>query len=244
MTHYDLAGLLPRLDWNPVGFGQVGTGPWNHLAVPKILANIEFSSSYRITTSYVHRFYSIGCSFTSCIPIYDLNDIRWLAVKSGHIPSEIHGFSIVTQWILVRSQIWQQVVKERLKLHNVDTDHVMEQSELKYLIGAKIVNLKCRVFGRKTGQFPTVWYFCVVRPIVTVPFRVERNPFPTLIEGAFLYPSSITKGPKFPIQFRVQFQPGTRLLKWVLPHENPNNCDWASFTTKNPAFQPHNFRSN
>jgi hypothetical protein len=34
-----------------------------------------------------------------------------------------------------------------LKLHNLRTDHVTIQSELTYLIGAKIVDLKCRVFG-------------------------------------------------------------------------------------------------
>ena len=38
-------------------------------------------------------------------------------------------------------------MKEGLKLHNLHTDHVTIRSELRYLIGAKIVDLKCRVFG-------------------------------------------------------------------------------------------------
>jgi len=70
-------------------------------------------------------------------------------------------------------------VKEQLKLHNLRTDHVTIRSELKYLIGAKIVDLKCRVFGGKTGPFPTVWVFGVVRPIAMVRFRVEPDPEPT-----------------------------------------------------------------
>ena len=70
-------------------------------------------------------------------------------------------------------------MKERLKLHNLRTDHVMIQSELKYLIGAKIVNLKCRVFGGKTGPMATVRVFGVVRPIATVRFRVELYAEPT-----------------------------------------------------------------
>jgi len=70
-------------------------------------------------------------------------------------------------------------VKERLKLHNLRTDHVMIRSELKYLIGAKIVNLKCRVFGGKTGPMATVRVFGVVRPVATVRFRVEPYPEPT-----------------------------------------------------------------
>jgi len=54
----------------------------------------------------------------------------------------------------------------------------MIRSELKYLIGAKIVDLKCRVVGGKTGPFPMVWVFRVVRPVATVQFQVE--PYPEL----------------------------------------------------------------
>jgi hypothetical protein len=43
-------------------------------------------------------------------------------------------------------------VKEGLKLHNLRTDHVTIRLELRYLIGAKIVNLKCRVFGENPVQ--------------------------------------------------------------------------------------------
>jgi hypothetical protein len=72
-----------------------------------------------------------------------------------------------------------QEVKEGLKLDNLRTDHVMIRSELKYLIGAKIVDLQCRGFGGKSAPFPTVRVFRVVRPVATVRFRVEPNPEPT-----------------------------------------------------------------
>jgi hypothetical protein len=72
-----------------------------------------------------------------------------------------------------------QEVKEGLKLDNLCTDHVMIRSELKYLIGAKMVDLKCRVFGGKTAPFPTVRVFRVERPIATVRFLVEPKPEPT-----------------------------------------------------------------
>ena len=40
------------------------------------------------------------------------------------------------------------------------------------------MNLKRRVFGGKTGPFPMVGVFCVVRPVATVRFRVEPYPEP------------------------------------------------------------------
>jgi len=52
-----------------------------------------------------------------------------------------------------------QEVKERLELHNLRTDHVMIRSQLRYLIGAKVVRLKRRVFGGKTGPMATVRVF-------------------------------------------------------------------------------------
>jgi hypothetical protein len=50
-------------------------------------------------------------------------------------------------------------VTERQELHNLRTDHVMIRSQLKYLIAAKVVRLKCRVFGGKTGPMATVRVF-------------------------------------------------------------------------------------
>jgi len=46
-----------------------------------------------------------------------------------------------------------------LKPHNLRTDRVMIRSDLKYLIRGKVVMLKCRDFGGKTGPIATVWVF-------------------------------------------------------------------------------------
>jgi len=70
-------------------------------------------------------------------------------------------------------------MKERQTLHHLHTDHVVTRSELKYLIGAKMVSLKCRDFGGKTAPFPTVRVFRVVRPVVMVRVRLEPDPEPT-----------------------------------------------------------------
>jgi hypothetical protein len=98
-------------------------------------------------------------SFTSSNQICDPTDIRRVAVISGQILTEIRGFSLATRRVVVGSQIRMQDVKERQELHNLRIDHVMIRSQLKYLIGAKVVRLKCRVFGGKTGPMATVRVF-------------------------------------------------------------------------------------
>jgi hypothetical protein len=84
-------------------------------------------------------------------------------------------------------------VKQLLKLHNVDTDHVIIRSELHYLIGANIVNLNCLVFGGNTGPFPMVQVFHVVRPVATVRIQVELN-LELTEEFGFLVNSRCTPG--------------------------------------------------
>jgi len=140
-----LAGL--ELDWSP------------NFTVPTAWAAIKSLSSDRIMAWWVYRSCSFTSSFTSRIQICNPTDIRWVAVKQAQIWTEIWGFLMVTSWILVVSQIWKREVKERLKLHNLHTDHVMIRSELKYLFGSKDVWLKCRVFGGKTGPIAMVRVF-------------------------------------------------------------------------------------
>jgi len=55
----------------------------------------------------------------------------------------------------------------------------MVQSELKYFIGVKIVNLKCCVFGGKTGPFPMVWVFRVLSHVAPAQFWAKPDPEPT-----------------------------------------------------------------
>ena len=70
-------------------------------------------------------------------------------------------------------------MKEQVELHNLRTDDAMTRSELKYLIRGKVVMLKFRVFGSKTGPFPVGRVFRVVRPVATVRFWVEPELEPT-----------------------------------------------------------------
>jgi len=108
---------------------------------------MQYLGSDRITTWSICRLCSFNPSFTSRCQICDWTNIRGIAVKEGDISAEKCGFSTVTQRILVQSQLWEREGKEGLKLHNLRTDHVTIRSQLRYLIGAKIVDLKCRVFG-------------------------------------------------------------------------------------------------
>jgi len=133
--------------------GRVGTGPWFHITVPSTFAPFKYLSCDRIVTRSVCRLCSTSLSFTSHCQICDWSNIRWIAVKEGDISAEKCGFSIATQRILVRSQMWEREVKEGLKLHDLHTDHITIRSELRYLIGATIVGLKCGVFGDNPLQW-------------------------------------------------------------------------------------------
>jgi hypothetical protein len=55
---------------------------------------------------------------------------------------------------------------------------------------------------------------------------------------------SVSNGSNPLEQFRVSVGTGTEPLQRFLSHENLDYSTWAGFTTKNPAFQAHNFGSN
>jgi hypothetical protein len=56
--------------------------------------------------------------------------------------------------------------------------------------------------------------------------------------------ASVNNGSHPRERFRLRVGTGIELLQRFLPHENPDSCNWAGFTTKNPAFEPLNFGSN
>ena len=121
----------------------VGNGP---VLPPKtrhfkftILAPIKYLSSDRITTWSIRRLCSINSYFTSRIQICDRTNIRWVATENPRISLKICPCFTATQRILIRSQIWMLEVKELVKLYNLHIHHVTIQSELRYLIGAKVV---------------------------------------------------------------------------------------------------------
>jgi hypothetical protein len=64
-------------------------------------------------------------SFTSHVHLCDPTYNRRIAVQYKKISSDIQGFSITTQRILVILQIRKLEVKERIKQYNLATDFVM-----------------------------------------------------------------------------------------------------------------------
>ena len=151
-----LAGCYPDRTYTRGLLAGLELDRGSTFTVPATMALIKYLSSDRIMTWSVRRLCIFSCSFTSHCQICDQVNFRRVAVKKMPIFSENPGCSKGTQRIVVRFQIWQQEVKQRVEMHNLRTDHVMIQSELKYLIGAKVVNLKCRVFAGKTGRIATV----------------------------------------------------------------------------------------
>jgi len=55
--------------------------------------------------------------------------------------------------------------------------------------------------------------------------------------------TSVSNGSNTLEGFLVRVGTGTEPLQLVLHHKNPNRCNWARFTTKNPEFQPRNCAS-
>jgi len=97
-------------------------------------------------------------------------------------------------------------VKQRVELHNLHTDDVMIRLELKSLIGGKVVMLKCRVFGGKTGPFPEGRVVRVVGTVGTVRFRVEPEPELTREFGSGGNPNQVQHPPKIvclPLIFKI-----------------------------------------
>jgi len=123
--------------------------------VPTPWAPIKYSCSDRIVTWSTCKL----CSFLRCFAfrdqISDPTSIHGIPVNYRPIERQIRGLLIMTQRLLVRSQFCQREVKERLKLHNLHVDDLMIRSELRYIIGAKLVVMKCGVFGGKTSPIPT-----------------------------------------------------------------------------------------
>jgi len=174
-THFVLVWLFPGTDLKSGILDWVEPGLQFHYTVPATFTPIQDLNSDCIITWSIRWLCSYYHSFASHIHICDRTHIHWIIVKSHHIVCNIRGFSMATQWIFVWSQIWQREVKERQKLHNVLIDHVMIWSELRYIIGAKIVNSKCQVLCGNASPFQMVWVLRLVIPVATVWFRRNWN---------------------------------------------------------------------
>jgi len=138
-----------------------------------------YLSPHCIVTWWVPRVCSAGRSFPSCFSICDPTDILWVAVKKGQILSDISGFSIATQRILVRSHIWDREGKGRLEMHSLHTDCVMIRSEI--LNCRQSYDVEMPGFGGKTGPFPMGRGFRLVRPVATGRIRILPGHFDPLL---------------------------------------------------------------
>ena len=101
------------------------------------LPPIKYLSSDRTVTWSVHRMCSSSRFCTSQFQICARTNTHWVAIQTPQIWLTIGRNLTTTQWISVGSEIWTGKVKARWAVHNLHTDHVMIQSELKYLIAAK-----------------------------------------------------------------------------------------------------------
>jgi hypothetical protein len=114
------------------------------------VAPIKCLSSDRIVTWSVGRLSSFSPSFTSRSRICGLTNIRRVAIENPWISPKLWCYFTAIQWILVQSQIWQQEVKDRPKLHNLYTDHIVIRSELEYSIGGNVAGTV--IWNRGTGS--------------------------------------------------------------------------------------------
>jgi len=130
-------GLTTRKS-QTIGHRPVLPTKTRHFKFP-ILPPIQYLSSDHIMIWSVCRLFSFSRSFTSRRQICNRTNTHCVAIENPPIWRKISPHFTPNQQILVRSQIWQRHVKAQLELHNLRTDRVMIQSELKYLIGAKDV---------------------------------------------------------------------------------------------------------
>jgi len=120
-------------------------------------ATIEYLSSDRITTWSIRRFCSSSPSFTLLFQICDPTSIDWVAIENPPVSVQFSHYFTTIQRISVRMQIWMQGVKERLKLNNLRSYHIMIRLKLKYLIEDKVVGtVKWNRGSVRTSPW-TVW---------------------------------------------------------------------------------------
>jgi hypothetical protein len=67
-------------------------------------------------------------------------------------------------------------LKERPKLHNLRIQHVMIRSELKYLIGAKLLGLQKPGLEVETGPNANGPDFSCGKTVAAVRFRIQPKP--------------------------------------------------------------------
>jgi len=120
------------------------------------------------------------------------------------------------------------------------------------LLSTKITH-SLRVFPHKIDSGNPIMTFSGTN-LQSIAAATEVKVFPRPISSATSAPgisaslthllTSVSNGSKFPGRFRVRFHPKPDRGNGSYHTKNPDRCHWAGFTTKNPAFQFHNFGSN
>jgi len=119
-----------------ITIGQVLPPTKRYFNTPS-LPPIKYLSSDHIKTRSIRELCSFMRAFTSRFQIWYRPNIRWGSIENLRYWREIWPHFAAILLILFISQIWTRKVRECIKLRNLLIDHVMIQSELKYLIGAK-----------------------------------------------------------------------------------------------------------
>ena len=123
---------------------------------------IKYLSSNRIVTWSIRRLCRFSRSFTSCSQIWDLANIRGVAIDNMWISFKICLYFTAALRISVGLQIWMLELKELAKLHHLRIHHGIIWSELKKLDWSK----SCRNHniepqsGFNPDKKPQVWVRC------------------------------------------------------------------------------------
>lgn len=145
---FQIAGSVPALGWDRTWIVVMGFTPSRNWTA---LNPWPFARFHNLSNSELSLRLSISVVIASQYEIYVnhadsdaiLPPIHRIAIWSlfGKLlrkrPRFWRSFT-ATQRIVVRSQIWERQVKERLKLHFLSIYDIVLWSQLKYFIGAKV----------------------------------------------------------------------------------------------------------
>jgi len=102
----------------------------------RTLASTKYLSSDRITIWYLRKRCSFGCSLTSYSLFCDPINICWVTAKDAQVTPLFHSNSTNIDWI----SKWRIGGERACKTASFTIYHIVIWSELKYVIGAKVLS--------------------------------------------------------------------------------------------------------
>jgi len=134
-----------RISWNgsyqtktrTVAIGPVLPPKTRHCNIISCTLNKYLSLDHIVTWS-IWKLCNVMCSFTSRFQMCNPTNIDWVAIDHPHASLESVRYFTAILWLLVGWQICKRTVTEWIQPLNLHIDHVTIQSELRYLIGAKV----------------------------------------------------------------------------------------------------------